>query len=186
MANLLAIAQLGHPVLRAQAEPVKNIRDVRIQSLIDDMLVTLKDFSGVGLAAPQVYQPLRICIIASYPNPRYPDAPYFEPTAMINPVITPVGKVTETDWEGCLSIPGIRAMVSRLSVCEVSFVSRDGIRQKRTLRGFIARIAQHETDHLNGLLFIDRVNNNRDLISEKEYLKLMENKPKRNASSARS
>jgi peptide deformylase len=117
--NLLQVAQLGHPALRTQAKAVENIADPIIQSLIDDMIATVMDVDGVGIAAPQVYQPYRIFILASHPNPRYPSAPDMPPSAIINPRILSKSETIEKDWEGCLSIPGVRGLVPRYKEIEV-------------------------------------------------------------------
>jgi len=102
------ISQLGNPVLRQIAQPVVDVRDRQIQSLIDDLLKQLKDAKGVGIAAPQVGRSIRLLIVASHPNPRYPNAPKMEPTTMINPRILSQSEAKTKDWEGCLSVPGIR------------------------------------------------------------------------------
>src|SRR3989344_339104 len=106
--TLLQIAQLGHQVIRKKARAVKNIKDKRIQQLIDDMIATCLDVDGVGIAAPQVYTSLNLFIVASHPNSRYPKAPKLKPFAVINPKIIAKSKTKNGDWEGCLSIPGIR------------------------------------------------------------------------------
>src|SRR3989344_4187690 len=113
MSTLLQIDQLGHPVLRQKARSVENIKSKKIQQLIDDLISTVMDVDGVGIAAPQVYQSLRIFIIASHPNPRYPHAPKMKPTAIINPKILDMSKGKAKDWEGCLSIPGLRGLIPR-------------------------------------------------------------------------
>lgn len=170
MATLLQISQLGHPVLRGKAKGVDNVADPDIQALIDDMIETCRDVDGVGIAAPQVYRPLRLFIIASRPNPRYPNAPQMQPTAMINPAIHSASNEMEKDWEGCLSIPGIRGHVPRHRAVTVSFTSRQGRHEEMTFDGFLARIIQHEFDHIEGRVFLDRTDP-LDLITEKEYQK---------------
>lgn len=102
------IAQLGQPVLRGVGATVADPADPAVQALIDDMLVTVADANGVGIAAPQLFEPLSLFIVASHPNPRYPKAPQMEPTAMINPEIVWKSGEKEKGWEGCLSIPGLR------------------------------------------------------------------------------
>lgn len=172
MAKLRQIAQLGAPILRTQAEVV-NIHTDDIQPLIDDMLATLAESNGVGIAAPQIYESLRIVIIASKPSPRYPNAPTMEPIVMLNPSYQALTDEIKKDWEGCLSIPGIRACVPRYQSIEVSYTDREGRSQQQHFDDFIARVFQHEYDHLNGLVYLDRVENNRDIIAEKEFLKLV-------------
>ncbi|GAB4542304.1 MAG: peptide deformylase [Pleurocapsa sp.] len=157
MAELLKIAQLGNPVLRQEATPVGNITDNQIVELIDSLIATAQAAQGVGIAAPQVSQSYRLFIVASHPNARYPHAPIMEPTAMINPKILSHDEEIATDWEGCLSIPGIRGLVPRYRQIEVEYTTRDGKQERKILTDFIARIFQHELDHLNGKLFLDRI-----------------------------
>ena len=173
MSILRQIAQLGQPVLREPARPVANPADPAIQALIDDMLVTVEDANGVGIAAPQVYEPFALFIVASRPNPRYPNAPATAPTAMINPELVWASEETETGWEGCLSVPGLRGLVPRHRRIGVRYLNRTGELREEELSDFIARIFQHEYDHIRGLVFIDRVASTRDLISEKEYLRIV-------------
>lgn len=173
MSKLLQIAQLGHPVLRRKAVVVKNVADKGIQTLIDDLILTIKDIDGVGIAAPQVYESKRIFILASHPNLRYPKAPKMKPLAVINPKIMAHSNKMIKDWEGCLSIPGIRALVPRYQSITVEFTTRKGKLEKRQFQGFVARIFQHEYDHLEGLIFLDRIESTKDIITEKEYQKLI-------------
>lgn len=173
MSKLLQIAYLGHKVLRKKAVPVNNIDNKEIQELIDDLITTVKDVDGVGIAAPQVYQSKRIFIITSNPNPRYPNAPKMKPTAIINPKIISHSTNIVKDWEGCLSIPGIRALVPRYQSMSVEFTNRQGKIQKRQFKDFIARIFQHEHDHLEGIIFLDRLENTKDIVTEKEYQKIV-------------
>lgn len=170
--TLLQIAQLGHPIIRATAKPVENISDPKIQELIDAMIVTCEDASGVGIAAPQVYEQVRLFIVASNPSARYPKAPKMKPTAMINPKITFASDVFNKDWEGCLSIPGIRGLVPRHTTIKVEYFDREGKKQTKTFKDFVARIFQHEYDHLDGIVFLDRAES-KDLITEKEYQKIL-------------
>lgn len=176
MNNTLHIAQIGNPILRQIAQPVTDIESPKIQTLIDDLLATLTDTHGVGMAAPQLSQSLRICIIASHPNPRYPHAPYMDPTPIINPTITAHTNELIKDWEGCLSIPGIRGFVPRYLEITAEYTDRNGKRVKRQFNDFIGRIFQHEYDHLDGVLFTDRLESNKDIISDAEYFKLLEPK----------
>lgn len=178
MAELLAVIQLGHPTLRAQAQLVDNIQSLRIQNLIDNLIATVIQANGVGIAAPQVQSSDRIFIVASRPNPRYPNAPEMEPTPMINPKILASSTEEAKGWEGCLSIPGIRGLVPRHQAVEIEYSDRHGKLHKQELTDFVARIFQHELDHLDGIVFIDRLQSTQDLITEQEYQKLLvENKP---------
>lgn len=169
MTELLEIARLGHSSLRQQAEPIQNIKDAQLQRLIDSLLITAATHKGVGIAAPQVAKPYRLFIVASHPNERYPHAPMMEPTAMINPKILAWGGEREKGWEGCLSIPNVRGVVPRYEEIEVEYRDRAGNLQRRVLTDFVARIFQHELDHLDGVLFIDRIEDPKDLFSEAEY-----------------
>ena len=176
MPEKLSIIQLGNPILRQKAEFVGDIHCGNIQKLIDDLLITLKDGNGVGIAAPQVGKSYRIFIVASRPNLRYPHAPLMEPVAMINPRIVAHSDEVIKDWEGCLSIPGIRGLVPRYSRIEVEYTDRYGQLQKQEYINFIARIFQHEYDHFEGLVFLDRVESTADIFTEQEYQKLIVDK----------
>jgi peptide deformylase len=169
MTEILQISQLGNPVLRQPSQVVENIQDSRIQQLIDNLIFTVQQAHGVGIAAPQVAMGDRLFVVASRPNLRYPQAPTMEPTAMINPRIVASSTETVKDWEGCLSIPGIRGLVPRSRSIEIEYTSRDGQLHKQKLTDFVARIFQHEHDHLDGIVFLDRVENTRELITEDEY-----------------
>ncbi len=173
MIQLLQVAHLGHPVLRQKAKSVKNIHDRKIQKLIDNLLATVMDVNSVGIAAPQVYESVRIFIVASHPNPRYPHAPEMAPTPMINPIIVTKSNKRAKDWEGCLSVPGIRGLVPRYTEVTVEYFNRKGKKQKQTFTDFVARIIQHENDHLDGIVFLDRLESTKDIITDKEYQKLI-------------
>jgi peptide deformylase len=173
MAELLEIAKLGNPILRQIARPVSNITDATFQSLIDSLLETAASANGVGIAAPQVSQSYRLFIVASRPNPRYPDAPLMEATAMIDPKIVARSDEIVKGWEGCLSVPGIRGLVPRYRAIAVEYSDRYGNLQRQELTDFVARIFQHELDHLNGIIFLDRVESDRDLVTEEEYQRLV-------------
>ena len=161
--------------MRRKSQFVQNIQDDRIQQLIDNLIFTVQHAHGVGIAAPQVARGDRLFIVASRPNLRYPQAPKMEPTAMINPRIVASSTETVKDWEGCLSIPGIRGLVPRSRSIEIEYTSRDGKLHRQELTDFVARIFQHEHDHLDGIVFLDRVENTRELITEDEYQKQIVN-----------
>ncbi len=169
MTESLQIAQLGNPILRQQAQLIDNLQDERIQQLIDALTATAAASNGVGIAAPQVSESYRLFIVASRPNARYPNAPLMEPTAMLNPRI--IGHSTDIvkGWEGCLSIPGIRGLVPRYQTIEVEYTTRDGQLHRQELTDFVARIFQHEYDHLDGIVFLDRVESTQDMMTEQEY-----------------
>jgi peptide deformylase len=168
-----AIAQIGSPLLRSQAQLVEQISNYNTIELIDRLIYTVIDRQGVGIAAPQISQPYRIFIIASHPNDRYPHAPTMEPTAMINPRILSHGEEIVKDWEGCLSVPDTRGLVPRYQQIEVEYTTRTGEVQQASLSGFIARIFQHELDHLDGIIFTDRISDPQDLYTEDEYRQLI-------------
>jgi peptide deformylase len=171
MPVLRQIALLGHPVLRTVATPVIDPAASAIRAIIDDMLATLREADGVGIAAPQVHESLAIFIMASRPNPRYPDAPEMEPEVVLNPQIVERSPELIKGWEGCLSIPGIRGEVPRHRSIAVRYQNAQGAHIEREFTDFVARIFQHEDDHLRGLVFLDRLESVRDVISEKEYQK---------------
>lgn len=169
--NKIKIAKLGEEVLRLKAKKVKDIKSDETQKLISDMLVCLRKSNGVGLAAPQISISKQIMIISSKPNVRYPNAPYMEELILINPKIIKTSKKKNKDWEGCLSIPGIRAKVPRYNKVKIKYKSINNEKKTAKFEGFIARIFQHEYDHLIGLAFIDSVESTKDIISEEVYFK---------------
>jgi peptide deformylase len=173
MAKVLEIAELGQPVLREKSLDIENIEDPAVQEFIDDLIETAIESNGVGIAAPQVFEPYRIFIINSRPNPRYPEAPEMGPVAIINPEIISYSEEKEKDWEGCLSIPGIRGLVPRHTSIRTRFTTRDGNMEEKEFTGFIARIFQHEFDHINGVVFLDRLESSADIITEKEYQRII-------------
>ena len=161
--SILKVARMGHPVLRARAKPLDpaDIKLPRIQQLIDDMFETMQEYQGVGLAAPQVHEGVRL-FVAGFAPRRDEDEEDDEDggvplMALINPEITVVGRETQDDWEGCLSIPEIRGRVTRAQEISVKAYDRKGRRVQMGARGFTARVIQHETDHLDGVLFLDRM-----------------------------
>lgn len=171
MTASLSIIKLGDRRLRERAAVVENVHDARIQKLIDDLITTADKANGVGIAAPQVAESIQLFIVASRPNARYPDAPEMSPTAMINPRIVAHSAEVVKGWEGCLSVPGIRGLVPRYQAVTVEYCDRNGQLQQQDLTGFVARIFQHEYDHLNGIVFVDRVESDLDIITEAEYQK---------------
>ena len=169
MAHSDLILQLGNPRLREKAQLIHDVQDPNLQALIDQLIASAQSSNGVGIAAPQMGYSQRLFIVASRPNARYPDAPEMEPTAMINPTIVDRSPDLVKGWEGCLSVPGIRGLVPRSSWIRVAYTDRDGQAQIQDLTGFVARIFQHEYDHLEGLVFLDRVESTQDLMTEQEY-----------------
>jgi peptide deformylase len=167
---ILKIARMGHPVLRRKAEPVANPTAPEISKLIADMTETLADIGGAGLAAPQVHVPLRVVIFA-VPAERIsgrPDDRAQELTAIINPVVEPLGDDREIGWEGCLSVPGLKGAVPRFARIRYCGVAPDGTPIDRSVEGFHARVVQHECDHLDGVLYPQRMTDLRLLMFVEE------------------
>ena len=161
--SILKVARMGHPVLRANARALDKteIRGAVVQKLIDDMIATMREYHGVGLAAPQIHESVRLFVADLGHGSREEDeddaAQEAEPVAIINPEITVVGGDVVDDWEGCLSIPDIRGRVPRAREITVRGLNRKGERIEFHAQGFPARVIQHETDHLDGVLFFDRM-----------------------------
>ena len=156
---ILPIVRAGHPVLRQVAQSVGDPTDPALARLVEDMIETMGEAGGVGLAAPQVGVPLRV-VIFGVPDTRRTDDPDDTPlalTALINPVITPLGHELVEGWEGCLSLPGLRGIVPRWQRIHYSGVGLDGGAIVRTVAGFHARVVQHECDHLDGRLYPSRM-----------------------------
>ena len=155
--SILKVARMGHPVLRAKARAIEKneLHSAAVQKLIDDMIETMVEYHGVGLAAPQVHEGLRV-FVASLDTGTENEPPP-PPVAIINPEITPLSPETAEDWEGCLSIPDIRGRVPRFKDIRVRAFDRRGERVEIRASNFSARVIQHETDHLDGILFFDRM-----------------------------
>jgi peptide deformylase len=165
--SILKVARMGHPVLRERARPISksDLRDPLTQKLIDDMIDTMHEYHGVGLAAPQVHEGLRLFVALLDEDP----GPKSEATVVVNPEIVPGGAAKEEGWEGCLSIPDIRGMVPRFTDITVAALDRDGKAIELRLKNFAARVVQHETDHLDGVLFFDRMTSMQSLTFLDEY-----------------
>lgn len=152
------ILKMGDARLLRQAEPVAAFNTPELLGLIADMRETMAAVHGAGLAAPQIGVNLQVVIFGSTTsNPRYPDRPLVPPTVLINPVITPLSDAQEEDWEGCLSVPGLRGLVPRWSRIRYTGFDEKGQSIDRTVDGFHARVVQHECDHLIGKLYPMRV-----------------------------
>src|ERR1044071_2079489 len=149
---ILKVARLGHPVLRQKAQPlsVEQIRSPQVQRFIDDMIETMHEYDGAGLASNQVHELVQVAVIEVEANPRYPEAPVIPLTVVINPVVTPLTEEMEDGWEGCLSVPDMRGMVPRYTAVRMEYLDREGNRQAVDAKDFFARLIQPETDHLNG------------------------------------
>ncbi len=165
---------MGHPRLReiARAVPPAAIGTAPLRRLIDDMVDTLHDYGGIGLAAPQIGESLRLAIIEIGRGPtRYGDVPQLPLTVFINPEIRVVNPQTAGNWEGCLSIPGLRGFVERPQHIRVKALDDHGTQRDLEFRGFSATVFQHEFDHLDGKLYIDRIQDSTKLVFESEYLR---------------
>jgi len=152
------IAQIGHPVLRQRARELgrEELASASTQAFIDDLVETMHDADGAGLAAIQVYEPIRICAIEVRNNPRYPYKPPIPLTILVNPVLTPVGDEQFDNNEGCLSVPNLRGVVKRYVHLQVKAWDRHGNPVEEIVHGLKAGTFQHEVDHLDGKLFVDR------------------------------
>jgi peptide deformylase len=174
--SILKVARMGHPVLRAKALAIQRaeIKSPAVQRLIDDLIETMVEYHGVGLAAPQVHVGLRVFvgILDAREGPGGPagdDEHEADPLALINPEITPIGDDIVEDWEGCLSVPDIRGRVPRAREIKVRAFDRKGERIEIRAHDFPARVIQHETDHLDGILFFDRMRSLESLTFLDEY-----------------
>jgi peptide deformylase len=157
--SILKVARLGHPVLRKVTENVsqRELQSPTWQKFIDDMIETMKEYDGVGLAADQVHESKQIAVLEVADNPRYPEKPRVPLTVLVNPTITPLSEDMEEDWEGCLSIPDLRGMVPRYKSVRVQALDRQGKEIDFVANEFHARVIQHEFDHLNGKVYLDRM-----------------------------
>ena len=153
------ILRMGNPILLKVSEKVKKFDTPEIHELIKDMIETMKDAQGAGLAAPQVGESTQLVIFGVDKNERYPDAEEVPFTVLINPVITPLTQEKEDDWEGCLSVPGMRGVVPRYKTINYKGFDQYGNEINRNAEGFHARVVQHECDHLFGILYPSRIEN---------------------------
>ena len=162
---ILKVARLGFPSLRTVAQPVAvdRIKSLEFQRLIDDMVETMYEYHGVGLAAPQVHLPIQLAVLEVQNHPRYPDMPPVPLTVLINPEVSILDRSTVDEFEGCLSIPELRGLVPRFKELRVRAVGRNGEPLDFTAHDFHARVIQHETDHLRGEVYLDRMPNLRQL-----------------------
>jgi peptide deformylase len=153
------ILHLGEPELRRRADPVDpaDILSTSVQEVIEDLIVTMRAAGGAGLAATQIGEPMRICVIEVDNNPRYPYKPPIPLTVLVNPTVTGLSDERFVNNEGCLSVPGLRGDVERLTQIRVQAMDRSGSTVDRTVRGLSAGTYQHECDHLDGTLFVDKL-----------------------------
>jgi peptide deformylase len=165
--SILKVARMGHPVLRQRGRPFEknDFRNPLVQKLIDDMIETMHEYNGVGLAAPQVHVSLRLFVALLEDEPDGKSVA----TVVINPEIVPNTQTREEGWEGCLSIPDIRGMVPRYTDITIRAFDRDAREIELRLKDFPARVAQHETDHLDGVLFFDRMASTQSLTYLEEF-----------------
>ena len=165
--SILKVARMGHPVLRQRGRPLESseLRSPRVQKLIDDMVDTMREYNGVGLAAPQVHESVRlfVALLADDPDERT------SAVVIVNPEFVANSNARQEGWEGCLSIPDIRGLVPRFTDITVRALDRDGRPIELRLRDFPARVVQHETDHLDGVLFFDRMTSMQSLTYLEEY-----------------
>lgn len=162
------VAVMGNPVLRCKANPVPEsaIRSKEIQLIIEDMIETMLEYDGRGLAAPQIHESLRIVVMFWELEKKSEDALIL---CLINPIITPLTTETSSYWEGCLSLPGLRGKVSRPNRISLSALGRKAEKIQMDVGGFDATVVQHECDHLDGVLYVDRIKDLRDLAFNAEY-----------------
>ncbi len=169
--SILKVAHMGHPVLREKAKPIERaaIATPSVQQLIDDMIETMREYHGIGLAAPQVHESVRIFVAGLEKEDPLTGETEIVPIAVVNPEITALGRDLVEDWEGCLSIPDIRGKVPRNRRIRLRGFGRDGEALDMELEDFQARVFQHENDHLNGILFFDRMKSFETLAFLDEY-----------------
>ncbi len=177
---ILKIARLGHPAIRAGAKPLSagEWSSPAFQKFLDDLVETMRDADGVGMAAPQVHIPQQLVAIeVNSQNPRYPGHPEIPLTILLNPQIVSHSSECEEDWEGCLSVPDFRGRVPRWTSLKVRGLDRHGTPVELTANGFFARVIQHELDHLNGKVFLDRLPDLSTLTYLLEYQQYWMKKP---------
>ncbi len=170
------IIRMGHPTLRKPARPLEahELASPEIGRLVNDMIDTLNDSGGIGLAAPQIDEPVRLAIIEIGGGPnRYGEVQAMPLTVFVNPTIEVVDPKAAGYWEGCLSVPGLRGYVERPQFVRVSYQDLNGKKHVLELKGFLATVFQHEFDHLDGKLYIDRMTDPTKLVFEEEYLRYL-------------
>ncbi|MBU3003940.1 peptide deformylase [Paraglaciecola arctica] len=163
----MKIAQVGEEILRTPATQVEQdeFASESLNTFIEELLETMLEANGIGIAAPQVFDPRAIMIIASRANVRYPDAPEMQPLVMINPCIKRISDNQVWEWEGCLSVPGLRGRIERPNSVEVTYLNTSGDVQTIQLEGFVARIFLHEFDHLIGKTWLDHITSTQNIMA---------------------
>lgn len=169
---ILEITELGNPILREETKRIEDPFAPELQQLIDAMFETVIAARGVGLAAPQIGANLSLFVMTPNVEHRPPHDSLEDGIAVINPEFKPIGTASESDWEGCLSIPGIRGYVPRFTRIQATFTNRHGETVTTELEDFDARIFQHEYDHVKGKVFLDHIKP-KDIITDKEYLRMV-------------
>jgi peptide deformylase len=171
------IAQIGHPILRNKTKdiPINEIKSENIQKIIEKMIKTMRKHNGAGLAANQIYEPIRICIIEVLDNPRYKHLNTIPFKVLINPkVIIKKDTATFNSYEGCLSVPNLRGKVKRHNNINVTYYTKDAKKITENIKGLESIVYQHEIDHLDGYLFTDKVEDNSTLVTYENYQKYYE------------
>ena len=176
------IAQIGHPILRNKTKdiPINDIKSENTQKIIEKMIKTMRKHNGAGLAANQIYEPIRICIIEVLDNPRYKHLNTIPLKVLINPkVIIKKDTATFNSYEGCLSVPNLRGKVKRYNTINVTYYTMDAKKITENIKGLESIVYQHEIDHLDGYLFTDKVEDNSTLVTYENYQKYYEEEYKK-------
>ena len=176
------IAQIGHPILRNKTKdiPINEIKSENTQKIIEKMIKTMRKYNGAGLAANQIYEPIRICIIEVLDNPRYKHLNTIPLKVLINPkVIIKKDTATFNSYEGCLSVPNLRGKVRRYNTINVTYYNMDAKKITENIKGLESIVYQHEIDHLHGYLFTDKVEDNSTLVTYENYQKYYEEEYKK-------
>ena len=176
------IAQIGHPILRNKTKdiPINEIKSENTQKIIEKMIKTMRKHNGAGLAANQIYEPIRICIIEVLDNPRYKHLNPIPLKVLINPkVIIKKDTATFNSYEGCLSVPNLRGKVKRYNTINVTYYTKDAKKITEDIKGLESIVYQHEIDHLDGYLFTDKVEDNSTLVTYENYQKYYEEEYKK-------
>jgi peptide deformylase len=176
--SVLNVLRLGNPILRQKAEPVslEELAQGAFQRFIRDLVDTMREYDGVGLAAPQVGESIRVAVVESEDNLRYPGSPDIPLLILINPVVRPLSQKKVSGWEGCLSVPGLRGMVPRYQEIAVDAYNANGRPLEFEARDFFAVVIQHEVDHLDGIVYVDRIEDMKTLSYLEEFQKYRQEK----------